>query len=131
MAKKKKLTTTGAQAHTAAVTAATAATEAAVAVIEVPAGGTLRVVVDVGPMVIPYTVAYDGNTVIKSLVDRSELVPLTPGSHILGWQFSHAVKEWHHTLGYSISGGAVKILEKKSEANKETDHSIGIALVRS
>jgi len=131
MAKKKRNITKRAKAHTATVTAATAAAETAIAVIEVPAGGTLRVIVDVGPMVVPYTVAYDGGTVIKSLVDRAEMVPLKPGSRLLGWQFSHAVKGWQHTLGYSINGGPVKVLEKKSEANKDTDQSIGIALVRS
>jgi hypothetical protein len=132
MAKKqKKKTTRRALPHTARVPASTAAAEASVAVIEVPAGGTLQVVVDVGPMVVPYTIAYDGGTVIKSLVDQAEMVRLTPGSHLLGWQFAHTVKGWEHTLGFSINGGPVKVLEKKSEANKDTDHSIGIALVRS
>ena len=131
MAKKKKKAARRARALTPRVSASAAAAEASVAVIEVPAGGSLQMIVDVGPMVIPYTVAYDGNTVIKSLVDRAEAVPLKPGSHLLGWQFSHAVKGWEHTLSYSVNGGPAKVLEKMSEAKKDSDHSIGMALVRS
>jgi hypothetical protein len=129
MPRDRKLTTKNARRHTRRVTPAVAADAAEIPVIEVPAGGTLVVVVDVGPMVIPYTVAYNGTTVIKSLVDRAERVPVAEGDFILAWAFAHAVKGWLHRIGYSIDGGDVRLLESRSEANKDPDHSVGFALV--
>ena len=129
--KKKKKVTQRARARTPRASPSIAAAENPPPVIEVPDGGRLQVIVDVGPMVTPYTVAYDGGTVIKSLVDEAEMVPLKPGSHLLGWQFSHAGEGWHHTLAYSISSGPVKVLEEKSKANGDIADSNGIALVRS
>ena len=61
--------------HAAAVPAAAAAEAASVPIIVVAPGTTLEVIVDVGPLVIPYAIAYDGRTLIKSLVDRAEAVP--------------------------------------------------------
>jgi len=112
------------------VSVAVAAAEAGVPVIDVPPGGTLEVVVDVGEMVIPYTVAYGGTTVIKSLVDRAERVPVTSGSVMLAWAFAHAVKDWSHSIGYSLNGAPIVVLEQRSEKAKDTDHSVGFALVR-
>lgn len=122
MAKKKTALST--------IDAGTAAQAAGVKLITVPPGGTLQVTVDVGPMTIPYTVAYDGHTVIKSLVDRREMVPVEPGDRILAWAFAHASKKWSHKLSCSINGGAEQVLETRSEANKDADHSVGIAVVR-
>jgi hypothetical protein len=99
-------------------------------VITVPPGGTLLVIVDVGPMSVPYTVSYRGRTLIKSLVDRAEPVPLQPGEEVLGWHFNHMLKEWHHTIGVSVNNGAPIILEDKSEANKDQDTSFGFAIVK-
>jgi hypothetical protein len=107
------------------------ATTPPIQTITVPPGGTLVVIVDVGPMVIPYTVSYAGRTLIKSLVDRAAPVPLIAGEQVLAWAFSHAVKEWHHTIGVSVNNGAPIVLESKSEANKDQDHSINFAIVRS
>jgi hypothetical protein len=107
-----------------------AATEMGVPVIDVPPGGTLEVVVDVGQMVIPYTVAYGGTTVIKSLVDRAERVPVTSGSVMLAWAFAHTVKDWSHSIGYSLNSAPVVVLEQRSEKAKDNDHSVGVALVR-
>lgn len=98
--------------------------------ITVPAGGSLVVIVDVGPMAIPYTVAYAGRNLVKSLVDRAAPVPLLPGDQVLAWAFAHALKEWEHTIGVSINGGAPVVLEAKSEKNKDQDHSVGFAIVR-
>ena len=110
---------------------AATAGSAGIPVIRVPAGGTLKIVVDVGPMAIPYAVQYNGRTIIKSLVDRAEdVVPLEHGDRVLGWSFGHMVKEWHHTIGFSIDGGDVTVLESRSEAHKDPDHSIGVAIVR-
>jgi len=101
-------------------------------VIDVPSGSTLEVIVDVGPMAIPYAVHYGGRTLIKSLVDRAEdVAPLQAGDRVLGWAFAHAVKGWHHTIGCSVDGGDVQVLESKSEAGKDSDHSVGFAIVRS
>ena len=104
---------------------------AQITLIIVPAGGNLRVVVEVGPMAIPYAVAYAARTIIKSLVDRSELVePIQDGDRMMTWSFAHVLKDWHHSIGYSINDGPVKLLERKSEANKDADHSVGVAIVR-
>lgn len=104
---------------------------AEIPIVNVPAGGTLKVIVDVGPMAIPYGVQYAGHTIIKSLVDRAEdVVPLQSGDRVLGWSFQHVVKEWHHTIAVSVNDGAPQILESKSEANKDPDHSVGFAIVR-
>jgi hypothetical protein len=98
--------------------------------VEVPAGGTLTVGVDVGPMSIPYTVAYAGQTLIKSLVDRVAAAPLQPGDRVLAWAFAHTEKGWHHTIGVSVDDKPIRVLERKSEANKDPDHSVGVAIVR-
>src|SRR4029453_10627286 len=118
-----------ARRRTRAATGATmpadeAARAAAVPVILVPAGSLLEVVVVVGPMVIPYTVAYDGRTVIKSLVDRAERVAVKSGSFLLAWSFAHVVKEWSHNIGFSIDGGPIQVLEKRSEAKKNPNQSV-------
>ena len=75
-------------------------------IITVPAGGTLVVGVDVGPMTIPYTVAYAGQTLLKSLVDRIGSVPVQKGDRVMAWAFSHTEKGWTHAVGVSINDGA-------------------------
>jgi hypothetical protein len=127
---KRTLSTKNASPHKGTVSAAVAAAAAAIPIITVPAGGVLEVVVDVGPMTIPYTVAYAGRTVVKGLVDRAEPVPVQSGDLILAWAFAHGAKGWSHSIGYSLDGGAVQLLEKRSEAAKDPDHSVGFALVR-
>ena len=115
----------------AVVSLAAVSNSANIPIIQIPAGGTLRVIVDVGPMAIPYAVQYAGRTIIKSLVDRAENVaPLEAGDRVLGWSFAHAVKGWHHTIGVQINNGPVQVLESKSEANKDSDHSVGVVIVR-
>src|SRR5215831_1850882 len=97
---------------------ADAAAPAGIVVISIPAAGALTIIVDVGPMTIPYAVQYAGRTMIKSLVDRAEDVkPLEAGQRVLGWSFAHTEKGWHHTIGYSIDGGPPPVLESRSEAN--------------
>jgi hypothetical protein len=109
----------------------TVSDSANIPLIQVPAGGSVRIIVDVGPMAVPYTVQYAGRTIIKSLVDRAEeLVPLEQGDRVLGWAFAHAVKGWHHDIGFSINDGPARLLESKSEANKNSDHSVGVAIIR-
>lgn len=100
-----------------------------VPVIDVPAGGTLEVDVDVNDMSIPYTIAWDGDVLIKSLVDRREAVdPLPSGMHRLGWAFTHALKGWKHTLAVIVNGQRT-VLEERSEEEKQQEHSVGIAFV--
>lgn len=99
-------------------------------VVEVPADATLTVIVDVGQMSVPYTVAYAGKNVIKSLVDRAEDLDLEAGDRVLAWAFAHMVKGWHHTIGVSVNGGTPIVLEKKSEKNKDPDHSVNFVIVR-
>ncbi len=114
----------------AQLTAIATATTPPTKVITVPSGGTLVVVVDVGPMAVPYTVSYAGRTLVKSLVDRAALVPLVAGENVLGWAFAHAVKGWHHTIGVSVNGAKPVVLEAMSEANKDQDHSVNFAIVK-
>jgi hypothetical protein len=115
-----------------AVAASVASTNTpAIPLIVVPPGGTLVVIIDVGEMTVPYTVSYAGRTLIKSLVDRAEPVPLIAGDQVLGWAFAHMVKGWHHTIGYSLNGATPIVLETRSEAKKDQDHSVNFAIVRS
>jgi hypothetical protein len=128
---KQKRTTKGGTVHKGLVSVAAVAATGSLPIITIPPGGTLTVIVDVGAMTIPYTVAYAGRNAIKSLVDRAEeVVPLLPGDHLLVWAFSHTEKGWHHAIGYSVSNGPVQVLERKSETNKDRDHSLGAAVVR-
>jgi hypothetical protein len=99
-------------------------------VITVPPGGTLMVIVDVGPMRQQYTVSYRGRTLFKALVDRAEEVPLQSGEEVLGWSFTHLLKGWHHTIGVSVNNGVPIVLESKSEADKDQDASVGFAIVK-
>lgn len=100
-----------------------------VPVVEVPAGSTLEVDVDVNDMDVPYTIAFDGEVVIKALVDRRKAItPLTPGTHRLGWAFAHGLKGWKHKLALRIDGVPM-VLEERSEAKKAPDHSVGVAFV--
>lgn len=123
-------TTKGASKHKGAVSLPAAAAAAPqIPVIKVTMTDALEVLVDVGPMTVPYTVAFDGSTLIKALVDRMETVPVTQGSRLLAWAFAHTEKEWSHSIGYRINGGAVKVLESRSEKNKNNDHSVGVAVV--
>jgi len=103
---------------------------AAAPIIVVPPGGQLDVVVDVGPMVFPYTVAYAGHTVIKSLVDRQEQVTPQPGDFVLAWSFAHGAKGWSHQISYILDGAEPVVLEEASEKKKNRDTSIGFAVVR-
>lgn len=68
-------------------------------------------------MVIPYTIAADGNVLIKSLVDRREPLPLTVGTHRLVWCFAHAAKGWMHELPLEINNTR-KVLERPLIANE-------------
>lgn len=130
MAKRAPAATRG-RLHKRSVSLAAVTTAGTLPLITIPPGGTLSVVVDVGPMTIPYTVAYAGRNVIKSLVDRAaDVVPLAPGDRLLAWAFSHTEKGWQHAIGFSINQGPVQLLERKSEANKDPDHSLGAAVVR-
>jgi hypothetical protein len=127
MAKRKR---TVSKMSTRELAAVATAAPPAIKVITVPAGGSLVVIVDVGPMSIPYTVSYAGRTLIKSLVDRAAPVTLLAGEQVLGWAFAHVNKGWHHTLAVSVNNGAPEILEAMSEAKKHQDSSVGFAIVK-
>lgn len=128
---KKAPSNRGAARHKATVPVAAVAAGGELPIITVPPGGTLTVVVDVGPMTVDYHVNYMGRSIIAAQLDRAEEVsPLAPGDNLLIWSFTHTEKGWHHAIGFSINGGQVALLEKKSEANKDRDFSTGIAVVR-
>jgi hypothetical protein len=106
-----------------------AAAAAALRTIPVAPGSTVTIDVDVNAMVVPYTIALDGSVVIKSTVDRRAVVgPLSPGQHTLGWGFAHAIKGWAHTVSVTVDG-TTTLLEKRSEASKDQDHSVGMAFL--
>jgi hypothetical protein len=111
-----------------ATKALTAALPPDVPTIQIPLGASVVVDVDVNDMVIPYTVAIDGGVLIKSLVDRREPASLSAGVHRMGWAFAHAAKGWMHKLTITV-GGKATVLETKSEANKDRDHSVGVAFL--
>ena len=123
----KKRAASGSTASVAAVVSTTSG----IRVVQVPPGGTAEVIVDVGQMTVPYTVTYAGKVVIKSLVDRAQDLNLLPGDQILGWAFSHMVKDWHHKIGVSVNGSSPIVLESLSEAKKDQDHSVNFAVIRS
>jgi hypothetical protein len=114
----------------AVVALAAAAEDTSTRVFEVPPGGTVDVIVDVGQMSVPYAVRYGGATVIKSLVDRAAALNLLPGDHKLVWSFIHQVKGWTHTIGISINNGTPTVLESKSEAKKDPDVSADFVVIR-
>jgi hypothetical protein len=100
-----------------------------VKVIPVPRDAKVSVEVDVNDMAIPYTIALDTRVLIKSLVDqREDLPPMDPGSHRLSWGFAHTLKDWMHKVTLSVDGQKT-VLEEKSEAKKDADHSIGVAFL--
>lgn len=109
--------------------AAAAAPPPPIPTITVPVGGTLMVIVDVGPMTVPFTVSYNGRTVFKGLVDSAEAVPLVPGRQVLGWAFVHAVPGWHHTIAYSVDDEDPVVLESKSALKNDEGQSVGFAFV--
>ena len=130
MAKKSKRTKKSRSAPTITMAAAAgAALASAVPEVRVPAGGTLDVLVDVGPMTIDYTVSYAGEHLFSSLVDSTHPVPLVSGKRFLAWHFEHTQKNWTHAIGVSVNKGAVQILESRSETNKDSDSSIGFAVI--
>ena len=89
-------------------------------------GGTLEVVVDVGEMVIPYTVAYDGTIVIESLVNRAERVPVKSGmnSARLGVRTRRQGLE---ALIRRLAERRSDVVLERSEKAKDTDYSVGVA----
>ena len=100
-----------------------------IAILEARTDSKVEVLAEITNAVIPYTVAYDGRVLIKSLVNRREPVePLTEGVHRLGWAFAHSQAGWSHTL-IAVIDGSSTVLEKKSEANKDRDHSVGVAFL--
>ena len=131
MAKKKTRSTKPGRAKpTARAMAAPAAVAPTIPTITVPAGGTLMVIVDVGPMTVPFTVSYNGRTVFKGLVDAAEAVPLVPGRQVLGWAFVHATPGWHHTIAYSVDDEDPVVLESKSATENDEGQTVGFAFVQ-
>ena len=123
-----KKTSAGA-AKGAVVTLADAAKSTSTDVFEVPPGGTVDVIVDVGPMSVQYVVRYGGATVIKSLVDRAVRLNLLPGEQKLVWSFIHEVKGWKHTIGISINDEDPIVLESRSETKKDPDVSTDFVVI--
>ena len=125
MAKKKKKKTS----VSPKVAALAAALPDDIKVIDVPAGATVEADVDVNDMTIPYTIALDTGVVISPSSNRKEsLGALTAGSHRVGWSFAHTEKGWKHVLNLVVNGKKT-LLEQRSESAKDTDHSVGVAIL--
>ena len=98
-------------------------------VFSLSAKAVVTVDVDVSDMAIPYTIAIDRQVLIKSVVDRrANLPPMSPGTYRLSWSFAHVVKDWMHKVSVTVDGDTT-ILEERSEAGKDSDHSIGVAFL--
>ena len=98
-------------------------------VFSLSAKAVVTVDVDVSDMAIPYTITIDRHVLIKSVVDRrATLPPMTPGTYRLSWSFAHVVKDWMHKVSVTVDGDTT-ILEERSEAGKDSDHSIGVAFL--
>ena len=98
-------------------------------VFSLSATAVVTVDVDVSDMAIPYTIAIDRHVLIKSVVDRrANLPPMSPGTYRLSWSFAHVVKDWMHKVSVTVDGDTT-ILEERSEAHKDSDHSIGVAFL--
>jgi hypothetical protein len=48
---------------------------------------------------------------------------------VLGWAFAHTAPGWHHTIAWAIDDEDPVVLESRSDANGDQDHSVGFALV--
>ena len=98
-------------------------------VFSLSAKAVVTVDVDVSDMAIPYTITIDRHVLIKSVVDRrANLPPMSPGTYRLSWSFAHVVKDWMHKVSVTVDGDTT-ILEERSEAGKDADHSIGVAFL--
>jgi hypothetical protein len=99
-------------------------------VLEAKAGEDLTVTVDVNDMAYPYSVAFDGTTIIFGFTDRKEIVSnLQPGVHGLGWGFAHGVKGWKHEIQAQVAKKKAVTLESRSEAKKDKPYSSSFAFV--
>lgn len=98
-------------------------------VLEANEGDSFLMDVDVGPMTIPYSVAFDGKIVMFGFTDTKETVTLRAGVHTLSWTFQHTAKGWKHKLGAKVGKKASVTLDEKSEAKKDNPASVGLAFV--
>lgn len=97
-------------------------------VLEGEAGDALIITVDVNDMQFPYSVNFQGSTLIFGFVDRTETVTaLQPGKHTLSWTFHHGSKKWKHEIKAKLGSKAVKVLDSRSEADKDRPFSVGVA----
>ena len=98
-------------------------------VLEANGGNKIKLDVDVGPMSLPYSVAFDGNVIMSGFTDRSESETLSVGVHSITWTFQHTEKEWTHRVRVRIGNKAFVVLEERSEAKKDNPASFGTAFV--
>ena len=98
-------------------------------VFSISAKAVVTVDVDVSDLAIPYTIAFERLVLIKSVVNRrADLPPMSPGTYRLSWSFAHVVKDWMHRVSVTVDG-VTTVLEERSEADKDADHSIGVAFL--
>ena len=127
--KKKKKKLKAAAKPAAAALTLEMAESAGIRLIQARPGDTLTVLVDVENVSVFYTVAYDARTLMFALVDRQESVALTAGTHRLAWSFSHVQKGWSHKVSVRINQGAFQVLDSKSEAKKDSPHTVDFVVV--
>lgn len=101
-----------------------------VVVLEGKAGNDLIVTADVNEMHYAYSVIFEGKTLIFSFTDRKEAVEdLKAGVHRLSWAFTHGAKGWKHEIKAKVGNKSFKVLESRSEKNKDSPYSSDFALV--
>jgi hypothetical protein len=103
---------------------------ASLAVLEGKSGDSLTLSVDVNDMQFPYSVVFESRTIIFGFVDRSETLPdLQPGTYVVSWAFSHRSKGWKHELTARLGQGAAKVLDSRSEENRDNPFAAGSAVI--
>ena len=97
-------------------------------VFEGKAGDDLTIAVDVNDMQFPYSVNFQGSTLIFGFVDRAETVEnLQPGKYTLSWTFHHGSKNWKHEVTATLGQKPATVLDSRCEAKKDRPFRVGVA----
>lgn len=99
-------------------------------IINVAATDSVRIIVEVGSEAIPYSVSLDGRTIIRSLINREEVLSsLREGVHRLRWTFAHVSANWRHAVRIQVGQGPLIVLDDRSERAGDTPTSDDFALL--
>jgi hypothetical protein len=71
---------------------------------------------------IPYSVRWDGDRVLDSLVSDQAMVTVSPGDHVLSWHFNHGLEStWRHKLTVQPEGQGARVLDEKNSSANPND----------